>query len=133
MTELNKEAPTKGPFGNAIRNPGNPNHMMVVKPVEQRVRVYVGDDLIADTKNAVRVIEIGRDVYDPMVYVPNGDILVDLDRGTKETHCPLKGDASYRDFKGTEIGWTYDVYEFASKLDARTGFWPAKVRLIEGE
>ena len=133
MPEAVKEAHDHGRLPPAIRNPGNREHLRVIKPVEQGFRVYVGDYLVADTTDAIRVMEIGRRVYDPMIYVPTGDILATLESGTKETHCPLKGDASYLNFKDQEIGWTYNVYAYAARLDAHTAFWPAHVRLVLGD
>ncbi|MCP4303869.1 MAG: DUF427 domain-containing protein [bacterium] len=79
----------------AIRNPDNPQHLMVVKPVPRRVQVFDGETLLADTTDAVHVLELGKTLYDPVLYVPEGDIRVPLDQVDKTTHCPLKGDASY--------------------------------------
>ena len=50
----------------AIRQPGNPHHYMVAKPVDKRVRIWRGDRLIADTNDALCLIEIGRRAYDPV-------------------------------------------------------------------
>ena len=63
------------PVEGAIRNPSNPHHFMVIKPIPRKVRVFIGDRLIADTTEAVRVIEIGRSVYDPVVYFPADDLM----------------------------------------------------------
>ena len=116
----------------AIRNPGNPNHLMVVRPVRRTVRVYVGDTLIAETRNALRVMEMGKSLYDPAFYIPVSDVVVHLDPVDKSTHCPLKGDASYRAFNGSEIAWTYDrPLEGARQLEGHLAFWPDKVRISE--
>ena len=79
----------------AIRNPDNPHHFMVIKPQDRRVRVYLGDKLLADTTGAVQLIEIGKTAYEPAFYVPAADLSVDFQRSGKTTHCPLKGDAGY--------------------------------------
>ena len=44
----------------AIRQPGNPHHYMVAKPVDKRVRIWRGERLVADTTDALCLIEIGR-------------------------------------------------------------------------
>ena len=62
----------------AIRNPANPNHLMVVRPIKRTVRVYVNGALIAETQNALRVMEMGKSLYDPAIYVPASDITADL-------------------------------------------------------
>lgn len=116
-----------------IQNPNNPQHCMAIKPVERRVRVFAGETLLADTTDAVRVIEIGRSVYDPVLYVPEADVAAPLERLDKSTHCPLKGDASYFALGGEEIAWSYETpFEFAEALAGRRGFWASKVRIEEG-
>ena len=118
----------------AIRSPSNPNHLMVIRPVKRTVQVYVGDTLIAQTQNALRVMEMGKSLYDPAIYVPASDVVVTLEPIEKTTHCPLKGDASYVIFNGDEIAWTYDrPLDVSKQLAAHFGFWPDKVRISEGE
>jgi len=118
----------------AIRNPGNDDHFMAIKPVNRRIRIYRGDCLIADTMDAVRVLEMFGKVYDPVVYVPPGDLKQALQPVDKSTRCPLKGEAAYFAFDGEEIGWSYlDPFEFSKALTGRHAFWPDKVRVVEGE
>jgi len=118
----------------AIRNPANPAHFMVIKPVNRRIRVYAGETLLADSTNAIRVMETGRTVYDPVVYVPKPDLAASLENIDKSTHCPIKGDAAYVGLNGKEVGWSYpDPLPFAIALKDRHAFWPDKVRLVEGE
>jgi uncharacterized protein (DUF427 family) len=123
----------EGPFKDAIRNPNVPEHMMLVQSVSNRVRAYVGDDLIADTEDAVRVIEIGKSVYDPVIYFPVDDLKQNLNADSRVTHCPLKGDASYLIFNDEEIAWKYETFDFASCLTNRLAFWASKVRIVEGD
>jgi len=121
-------------FDGAIGNPGNAEHFMAIKPVPRRIRVYCGARLIADTLEAVRVLEVFGKIYDPVVYVPPGDLVEPLQPIDKSTHCPLKGDAAYFAFDGEEIGWSYPApFEFSVALAGRHAFWPDKVRIVEGE
>ncbi len=121
------------PHLNVIRNPGNAAHFMALKPIKSRVRVYAGDTLLADTQEALRLVEVGRDIYDPLVYVPADDMTADLERLEKSTHCPLKGDASYHALAGEEIAWSYDApLDFARGIAGYHAFWPGKVRIEEG-
>ncbi|POF28572.1 DUF427 domain-containing protein [Roseibium marinum] len=121
-------------FENAIRNPDNPAHLMVIKDISRRIRIYAGDTLLADSTGAIRVIEIGKSVYDPVVYVPETDLTADFGEMDRSTHCPIKGDASYVSFGGEEIGWVYRTpIPMADRLAAHYAFWPKKVRLVEGE
>lgn len=117
----------------AIRNPDNPRHFMVVKPVPRRVQIFDGDTLVAETTDAIRVMEVGKTLYDPVLYVPESDIRVPLSAIDKTTHCPLKGDASYHAHDGEEIAWSYELpFGFAVVLASRRAFWTDKVRIVEG-
>ncbi|MTH99067.1 DUF427 domain-containing protein [Roseibium sp. RKSG952] len=121
-------------FDNAIRNPADPNHLMVIKPVRERVRIYSGETLIANTSNACRVLEVGRGVYDPVMYIPEADLTIEFEQLIKSTHCPIKGDASYLALAGVEIGWVYrQPLGMAADLAARHAFWPSRTRLVIGD
>jgi uncharacterized protein (DUF427 family) len=118
----------------AIRNPGNPNHLMVMRPVSRVVRVYFEGTLIAQTQNALRVIEMGKSIYDPALYIPAADLLAPLQLMDKSSHCPLKGDASAATLNGNEIAWTYDrPFDTSKQLAGHFAFWPDKVKITEGD
>ena len=116
-----------------VRAPGNKAHFMHVKPVSTRIRIRCGNRVLADSTEAVRVMETGREPYDPIVYFPQSDVsraLAAIDG--KSTHCPLKGDASYFALDGEEIAWTYDrPLEGAAMLKHHVAFYPNKVTLEE--
>lgn len=121
-------------LADAIRNPKDPNHMMVIKSAPRRMRVYAGDTLLADSTSALRVMELGKSVYDPVVYFPEEDVIASLDAVEKSTHCPIKGDASYVALDSDEIGWIYkDPIPMTGQLKGHHAFWPSKTRLVEGE
>lgn len=118
----------------AIRNPDDPNHMMVIKSAPRRMRVFAGDTLLADSTSALRVMELGKSVYDPVIYFPQEDIVAPLEAVEKSTYCPIKGDASYVSLAGEEVGWVYeDPIQMTSQLKGHHAFWPSKTRLVEGE
>lgn len=58
-----------------------------------RVRIRVGDSVVADTGAAIELRESG---YPARLYIPRDDVdMGKLVRSTTVTHCPFKGDASY--------------------------------------
>ncbi|MEP3280341.1 MAG: DUF427 domain-containing protein [Stappiaceae bacterium] len=119
----------------AIHNPNEPRHFMRIKPVNKVVTISLKNEPLAKTTHALRLMEVGKDIYDPVFYLPRGDILVPLEQvADKETHCPLKGDASYwclRD-QGTHIAWSYDKpFEFADQLAGYIAFDAALVDIYE--
>ena len=127
------ETPCAPAIEGAIVNPSNPRHFIVLKAIDRRIRIFTGDTLIADTPDAVRLIEVGKTIYDPLVYVPTADLCQNLSRLEKTTTCPLKGEAAYFALEGEEIGWTYpEPYDFAGALKGYQAFWPHKVRIVEG-
>ncbi|MCK7612875.1 DUF427 domain-containing protein [Roseibium sediminicola] len=118
----------------AIRNPDNPDHLMVIRDVPRRIRVYDGAALIADSKHALRVLEIGKSFYDPVLYIPEADLKTRLGHVDRTTFCPIKGEASYVSHEAEEIGWVYrSPIAMANRLKGHYAFWSAKVRVVEGE
>ncbi len=120
-----------------IHNPAEPRHFMQLKPISGLVRLFVDETLVAESDSAVWLIEVGKDVYNPVVYVPQDDIVAQLAKNEHQTHCPLKGDASYYDLQGTtgEIShdkavWAYEEpFEFAQDLKGYAAFRPDLVKL----
>lgn len=48
--------------------------LLRLKPAGRRARVLRDGEVVADTADALRVIEVGRDLYDPMLHLPMADI-----------------------------------------------------------
>lgn len=121
--------------GGAIHNPAEPRHYMRLKPVAGRVSIRAGDLLLAQSTRATRLIEVARDLYDPVIYVPEEDLVTALTPVPgKSTHCPLKGDASYFSLgdDGAPIAWTYDrPLDFARELQGLVAFYADRVSVEE--
>lgn len=120
----------------AIHNPDDPRHFMRIKPIAKTVRIQFGDSLIAKTQSAIRVLEAGVDLYDPVVYVPLTDMSESFDASDTKTFCPLKGDASFMSLTGRDGGedlaWTYtDPFEFAAELKGYVAFYAHRVIIKE--
>lgn len=117
-----------------IHREDEPRHFMRLKPVPRRIRVLKDSQVLADTEAALRLTEVGRDIYDPVFYIPEADMQVDLVPIIgKSTHCPLKGDASYFAHEGDEpIAWTYDRPLAATEaLKGLIAFYPDQVVVEE--
>ncbi|MBL4733624.1 MAG: DUF427 domain-containing protein [Rhizobiaceae bacterium] len=122
------------PIEGAIRNPDNSHHFMVLKQVKHTVEFYHGDALLAKTNKALRVIELGKSVYGPVLYIPTNDIVAPLNKLGKQSHCPLKGTASYFAHDGEEIAWSYaNPLYFATELANYYGFLISKTWIREGK
>ena len=122
---------------NAIHNPAEPRHFMRIKPVERRVVIWRDGEMLAETTGAVRVLEVGKDLYDPVFYLPQSDVTPRLRRSDHVTHCPLKGDAAYFDLVDADgelrvarIAWTYpEPLGFAAELAGRVAFYANHVTI----
>ncbi len=123
----------------AIHNPDEARHYMKLKPVARTVRIKRGDLVLAETTCALRLLEVGFDLYDPVFYILVEDVIADLALvPEKSTHCPLKGDASYYATSAAEakrgefVGWAYSKpFDFASVLTGYVAFDASKVRIEE--
>lgn len=120
----------------AIHNPAEARHFMRLKPVAGTVCVRLNGVLLARSGAALRLLEVGKDFYDPVFYIPRGDILAELQRSEKTTHCPLKGDTVYFDVGGSipaeEIAWSYETpFDFAAPLVRLVGFDQTRVAVEE--
>ena len=119
---------------NAVHNPAEPRHFMRVVPAgSTRTATAVGHSIV-ESDAALVVKEVGRDIYDPVVYFPRADVDMNaLSRIDKSTHCPLKGDTEYFDIVVggstlTEAAWSYvDMVEGAEALLHLIAFDTSKV------
>ncbi|MEZ5774293.1 MAG: DUF427 domain-containing protein [Hyphomicrobiaceae bacterium] len=122
-----------------IHNPDEPRHFMRLKPAGKRIRILREGRELAVSDRALRLLEVGKDVYDPVLYIPPEDVRADLLVRDKRTFCPLKGHASYFDLAAAdgrapvpEIAWSYrDTLPFAREIDGLVAFYGDKVTIEE--
>ena len=122
---------------NANSGPGYkkyPDHRITTKPAGVRVRVKLDGEVIADTRDAIK-LEEGD--YPAVYYIPRKDVKMDrLVRSKHQTVCPFKGTASYYSLKnGAENAvWTYETpYDEVSVIKERLAFYPDKVDSIAAD
>lgn len=84
---------------------------ITLKPHDGRISVYAGDELIADSGQAIDLHETG---YPVRHYIPRHDISMQyLKRSETSTHCPYKGDATYYSVEldgdvTQDAAWSYE-------------------------
>ncbi|WP_227368865.1 DUF427 domain-containing protein [Halomonas sp. M20] len=96
----------------------DPKGHISLHPHSRRVRVLIGETVIADTQGAIELREQG---YPPRQYIPRQD--VDMSRlasSEKVTHCPFKGDATYYSIEGKSENLTDAVWSYEQPFDAMT-------------
>jgi uncharacterized protein (DUF427 family) len=108
-----------------------PDYRIVTNPAGTRVQVRLKGELIADTRDAIRMNEGD---YPAVYYIPRKDVRMDrLVRTEHRTHCPYKGQASYYSLKdGPENAvWSYEQpYDEMSAIKDLLAFYPDKVDSI---
>lgn len=120
-----------------IVNPDEDCHFMQYKKPTNKIKVYFKDILIAESSNTILVKEVGHEVYDGVYYFPALDIVKKyLNYNENKSFCPLKGKASYFDFKFSgvdtkDIAWSYEgTFHFSSILNDHIAFYSNKVKII---
>ena len=113
----------------------HPEHRVHVAPAGVRVRVTFNGEVIADTRDAIKLEESG---YTTVYYVPRQDVKMQyLARTEHRTYCPFKGHASYftlslRQRKAQNAAWSYEQpYDELSVIREWLAFYPNKVDRIE--
>src|SRR2546425_4146829 len=105
-----------------------PEHRIETKPAKERVRVTFNGEVIADTRDAIRMEERS---YPAVFYFSRKDVKMErLIRSSHRTHCPFKGDAAYFSLvNGPENAvWSYEQpYDEMSVIKERLAFYPDKV------
>ena len=117
-----------------MKSPGHqkhPEHEVKEKHAGERIRVEVGGETVADTRDAIVVEETG---YPPRVYFPRSDVKMEkLSRSAKTTTCPFKGEAHYFSVRTNgktleDAVWTYeDPYEEHLDLKDRVAFYDERI------
>lgn len=109
-----------------------------VEATARRITVRHGGVLVADTVEAVRVLETS---HPPVYYVPRSSVAVPLSRNGRRTVCEFKGVADYWDLAvGSSVvprvAWSYeDPVAGYEVLTGRLAFYPSIVDecTVDGE
>lgn len=111
------------------------DHRIHIVANPHRVRVIHGGITIADTHSALTLSETG---YPDVVYFPRADVnMARLERSTRASHCPFKGEASYfhlltEDGRVEDVAWTYEVpLEGVSGIKGYLAFYASRVDRID--
>ena len=88
-------------------------HYAVYDLYQRVLTIKLGDEVIAKSKNAIIVKEVGKGVYNPVFYIPKEDVIIDLNLEMgKSSVCPIKGAASYwmpENATDNYFAWSYET------------------------
>ena len=103
-------------------------HYAVIDPYPRKLTLKYKGEIIAETTEAMILKEVGKSVYDPGFYLPKEAIKIPLEKEVeRQTHCPIKGDATYWNVKGdftdNYFAWSYeDALPRARKINGYIAF-----------
>lgn len=139
MSLTRGSGPLGGRPGQANYTIRSPAHKLLFEPDARRLRAFVGDTLVLDTRRAHLLHETG---IRPVAYAPLEHFDTTLLEKTRTTsHCPFKGDASYWSLRvGDELRedaiWGYEEpLESAPWLGGFAALYPGQADrwLVEDE
>lgn len=117
-----------------IKVPG-PDHPITVEPNEARIVVSIAGQVIADTQAALTLREAS---YPAVQYIPRNDVKMSLlQRSTRATYCPYKGDCAYYSIplggeRSNNAVWTYEKpFPAVAAIKDYLAFYPDRVDVIE--
>lgn len=88
-------------------------HYAAIDAYPRKLTLKYNNKIIAESQNALILKEVAKSVYNPVFYFPKEDIKVDLVmEAERKSYCPIKGDASYWNFKENPtsdyLAWSYE-------------------------
>ena len=107
---------------------------MKIGPAGVRVRITFNGEVIADSRDALR-LEEGK--YAPVYYLPRKDVKMErLIRTSHTSHCPHKGDATYYSISNGQTArnavWSYEQpLAQVVAIKEHLAFYPDKVDAID--
>jgi uncharacterized protein (DUF427 family) len=108
-----------------------PRSYIATRPAGRRVRVTLGGDVLADSREA---IELREGSTAPVYYVPRKDVRMERLVGSPHTtYCPYKGTASHFSVAGgpENAAWSYErPYDEMLDIRGLLAFYPRKVDAI---
>ena len=112
-----------------------PDHRITTGPAGVRVRVTFNGELVADSRDAIRMDEGS---YPPVYYLPRRDVKMErLIRTSHTTYCPYKGHATYYSLCNGQTArnavWSYErPKDEVAAIKELLAFYPDKVSVEIG-
>ena len=120
-----------GPSNSAPGFQKVPRSHIVTRPAGRRVRVTVAGTVIADSRDAIELLEVG---HATLYYLPRADVaMARLAPSPHSSYCPYKGTASYYSLVGGahNVAWSYEQpYDEMADIRGLLAFYPRKVDAI---
>jgi uncharacterized protein (DUF427 family) len=117
-----------------LGHPRNPYHRVDCVRSRRRLRVEVGGEVLADTRDVVLLDETG---LTPRLYVAREQVRMDLlVASSTRTYCPYKGEARYwsarvGDVEVADVAWSYDdPLPESTPIAGMLSFYAHRVALI---
>ena len=111
-------------------------HYADIDAYQRKLTLQYKGQTIAETENALIYKEVSRRVYNPVYYIPKGDIQIELEMETDtKGYCPIKG--HYHNWHLKEdrtesyFAWSYEEpLGMAKEIKGHIAFNPAYITFI---
>lgn len=116
-------------------HPRDPFHRVDLRNTSRRIRIALGDEVLADTTRGKLLFET---TLPTRYYIPRSDVLPELLPSPKRTRCPYKGEASYWSFTtnghvARDLVWSYETpLPDAAGLQGYVAFYDEQFDLVLG-
>ena len=102
-------------------------HYAVTDVYNRKLTLTYKGKTLAETSEALILKEVGKSVYNPVFYLPKNAIKLELELdNSRQSHCPIKGDATYwyvKDDPTTNyFGWSYEESDVLPKAKKIKGY-----------
>jgi len=112
----------------------SPEHPITIEHTAARVRVTLGEHVLADSRDALTLSEAQ---YPAVQYIPRKDVdMALLTRTEHHTYCPYKGDCSYYSLRSGDEDrranavWTYEEpFEAVAAIKDHLAFYADRVKI----
>jgi len=92
-------------------------HYAVTDLYKRKLTLRYNDEIIAYTERALILKEVGKSVYNPVFYIPKENLKIELKiDSSRESHCPIKGDATYWNLKENLAASSYFAWSYEEPL-----------------
>ena len=111
-------------------------HYAVIDNYDRKLTLTFNNEIVVESTSALILKEVGKSVYNPVLYFPKSDVKLELELEEDRTsYCPIKGDATYWKLKDSNpeeyFAWSYeDALPKTKKIKAYIAFNTSQMTVI---
>lgn len=92
-------------------------HYAIIDKYNRKLTLKFNNEIIAYSEQALILKEVGKSVYNPVLYIPKQDLKIELNKEEhRSSYCPIKGDATYWNLNGEKATDSYFAWSYEEPL-----------------